>query len=60
MTHLFNCWRQAGYGTKTTVAAADAAEALDRFCQHHGFADHADYLRYQQRIDTDLVAEPIQ
>ena len=38
----FNVWADGQHG-KTTIIAVGMNEALDIFCQRHGFIDYPDY-----------------
>lgn len=56
MEHLFNVWHDAQHG-KTTIMADNMNEALDIFCNHQGFIDHADYCEEKQLKESDLNIE---
>ena len=56
MEHLFNVWHDAQH-SKTTIMADNMSEALDIFCNHHGFIDHADYCEEKQLKESDLNIE---
>lgn len=55
-TELFNVWHDSQH-SKTTIIANDMNEALDRFCAHHGFIDHADYCQEKGLNESDINIE---
>jgi hypothetical protein len=56
MNNLFNVWRD-GQHSKTTILAHNMDDALDKFCQRHGFIDHADYCQEKGLADSDINIE---
>ena len=55
---LVNVWHPAQH-SKTTVIADNVPQALDAFCQRHGYADHADYCRRNELAKTNLNSEVV-
>ncbi|SAI73139.1 Uncharacterised protein [Bordetella ansorpii] len=55
---LFNVWRH-GAAMKTTVIAGNCQQAVDRFCQRHGYADHAEYCRQRRLAQTDIHVQAV-
>jgi len=53
---LFNVWAD-GQHSKTTIIADSLPEALDLFCAHHGFIDHADYCQAKGLEESNLNLE---
>lgn len=49
----FNIWSE-GQHSVTTVIANDMNQALDIYCNHNGFIDHADYCQERAIEESDL------
>jgi len=55
---LFNVWAD-GQHSKTTIIADSLPEALDLFCAHHGFIDHADYCQAKGLEESNLNIQAV-
>ena len=56
---LFNVWHDE-HRSKTTIIADSMNEALDIFCNRHGFIDHADYCQEKNLNESDINIELVQ
>lgn len=58
MEQLFNIWHDS-QRSKTTIIAANMNDALDIFCQRHGFVDHTDYCQEKDLSESDLNIQEV-
>ena len=58
MNNLFNVWHDAQH-SKTTIIACDMNQALDIFCNRHGYIDHADSCQDKKISESDLNIEEV-